>query len=78
MREMIIGDAEFRKYMDVRWGVNLLGQSYSQKGTDGALDPWYFWDPAFIEKQNFNLHLKYLKDETTIHEKVGSKNFFVL
>ena len=26
MREMIIGDAEFRKYMDVKWGVDLLGR----------------------------------------------------
>ena len=25
MREKIIGDAKFRRYMDVRWGVDLLG-----------------------------------------------------
>ena len=26
MREKLIGDKEFRKYMDVRWGVDLLGR----------------------------------------------------
>ena len=56
MRELIIGDAEFRKYMDVRWGVDLLGQKFSQKGTDAAMDAWYWWDPAIGEKQVFYSH----------------------
>ena len=29
MRELIIGDAEFRKYMDVKWGVDILGRKGS-------------------------------------------------
>ena len=57
MRELIIGDAQFRRYMDVRWGVDLLSRKGSQKATDGALDPYYFWDPANPEKQQFFTHV---------------------
>ena len=56
MREMIIGDAEFRRYMDVRWGVDILGRQGSQKATDGGLDPYYFLDPAIKEVQTLSEH----------------------
>jgi len=29
MREMIIGDAEYRKYMSDKWGVDLFGREGS-------------------------------------------------
>ena len=29
MREIIFGDAEFRQYMDEKWGVDLLGREGS-------------------------------------------------
>ena len=61
MREMIIGDAEFRKYMDVRWGVDLLSRKFSQKGTDGGMDAWYWWDPGYKEKQMFYSHVDHDK-----------------
>ena len=60
MREMIIGDKEFRHYMDVRWGVDMLGQKGGKEGStraaDGGLDPYYFWDPANPFKQSFFTH----------------------
>ena len=46
MRELIIGDKEFRQYMDKKWGINLLGRKHSKKATDAAIDPYFFWDPA--------------------------------
>ena len=56
LREMIIGDPEFRRYMDKRWGVDILGREGSQKATDGGLDPYYFWDPANPEVQKMFEH----------------------
>ena len=56
MREKVIGDAEFRHYMNVRWGVDLLGRTGSQKSTDGGLDPYYFWNPAKPYQQQFFEH----------------------
>ena len=47
---MIVGDEEFRRYMDKRWGVDLLGWEETQRAKDGGLDPYYFWDPAVPEK----------------------------
>ena len=68
MREMIIGDAEFRHYMDVRWGVDMLGRRGGKEGiqraTDGGLDPYYFWDPANPRKQAFYRH----KDHNEVME----------
>ena len=56
MRELIIGDPEFRRYMDKRWGVDLIGREGSQKATDGGLDAYYFWDPANPEVQKMFEH----------------------
>ena len=44
MREEIFGDEEYRRYMDSKWGVDLLGQKATKKAVDGGLDPYYFWD----------------------------------
>ena len=49
MRDLILGDEEFRRYMDVKWGVDLLGREGSERATDGGLDPYYFWAP-YIKK----------------------------
>ena len=46
IRETIVGDPEFRQYMDAKWGVNLLSWKTSQRAKDAGLDPYYFWDPA--------------------------------
>ena len=57
MREMIIGDAEYRRYLDKRWGVDILGRDKSQKAIDGGLDTYYFWDPANPEVQKMFEHV---------------------
>ena len=44
MREMIFGDEEYRRYMDERWGIDLLGGKGNKKAIDAGLDPYYFWD----------------------------------
>ena len=45
MRETIVGDTEYRRYMDSKWGVDLLGREGNKIATDCGLDPYYFWDP---------------------------------
>ena len=45
MREIIVGDTEFRRYMDSKWGIDLLGRIGNQMAYDCGLDPYYFWDP---------------------------------
>ena len=45
IRHQIFKDAEFREYMDEKWGVDLLGRKVNKKSVDAGLDPYYFWDP---------------------------------
>lgn len=54
MRELIIGDADFRQYMDLRWGIDLLGRKGSRKATDAAMDSYYFFNPATPHTKGYN------------------------
>ena len=56
MRDLLFGDDEFRRYMDVKWGVDLLGRKGSQRATDAGLDPYYFWAAHIKRKDVAYLH----------------------
>ena len=56
MRGLIMGDEKFRRYMDVKWGVDLLGRRGSQRATDGGLDSFYFFDTHRIKKDVLSAH----------------------
>ena len=56
MRELIIGDADFRHYMNVKWGIDLLGRKGSRKARNAAMDPYYFWSPVNREDKSLYLH----------------------
>ena len=45
MRETIFGDIEYRRHMDVKWGIDLLGRKSSLKAINAGLDPYYFFNP---------------------------------
>ena len=45
MRDLIFADEEYRRYMDEKWGVDLLGRKGSERAANGGLDPYYFWYP---------------------------------
>ena len=45
MRETIFGDIEYRRHMDVKWGIDLLGRKSNTKGVNAGLDHYYFFNP---------------------------------
>ena len=50
VRSLIMGDEKFRRYMDVKWGVDLFGRQGSQRATDGGLDSFYFFGTHEFKK----------------------------
>ena len=55
----MFADKDYRHFMDMKWGIDLLGQQATQKNADCGLDNYYFWQ--YEDGYTDDVYLKIVK-----------------